>query len=481
MPSPRTYSSVLAVPRSMAMSRPPIRTRRLRRTTPWCDTGPPLTPAGTPAPRARGDGPRGQVRARASRRCWSRASRRRARSQPCAPRSRCSSGPRPSTRAPRARAASAPRAGRRAARGPRAARPPPDRAPTRRPPPGGPSPRSARCRRPGPSAGSPRRRPTPPRGRAHSPPPRTGRAPARPCPGAPPGSRVRPAGRRLCSWEAYGCQPLQRPACAPSPYGSGPRRPRPGPPPRSRSPPGAARRPRAGGPSRLPRLRAWDLRSHRRSASGLRVDLEPSLQHGDPVRQAAQTGAVLGVRAADPVVLHLHHEPPVGTRHFDLRMSRVGVLRDVRECLGDHEVCRELHRLREPAVWKLRQLNRHGRAARERLERGAEPPVSEHGRVDAARELAQLLECRVELRARALEQPVGRDRVLVQLRARKPVVQSHGDETLLGAVVQVALEPAALLEADLEHALPRAAELVDLRAQRRVEAFVLERERGGRS
>ena len=62
MPSPRTYTSVLAVPRSIAMSRPPMRTRRRRRTTPWWDTGPPLTRAGTPAPRARGDGPRGRVR-----------------------------------------------------------------------------------------------------------------------------------------------------------------------------------------------------------------------------------------------------------------------------------------------------------------------------------------------------------------------------------------------------------------------------------
>ena len=99
--------------------------------------------------------------------------------------------------------------------------------------------------------------------------------------------------------------------------------------------------------------------------------------------------------------------------------------------------------------------------------------------MDAARELAQLRERGVELVAGALEQLVGRERVLVQLRARDPDVERHRHEPLLGAVVQVALEPAALLEADAEHPLARAAQLVDLRAQLRLEPLVQERERGG--
>ena len=74
---------------------------------------------------------------------------------------------------------------------------------------------------------------------------------------------------------------------------------------------------------------------------------------------------------------------------------------------------------------------------------------------------------------------VGRERVLVQLRARQPHVQRHRHEPLLGAVVQVALQPPALLEADSQHALARAAQLLHLRAQLRLEPLVHERERGG--
>jgi hypothetical protein len=47
--------------------------------------------------------------------------------------------------------------------------------------------------------------------------------------------------------------------------------------------------------------------------------------------------------------------------------------------------------------------------------------------------------------------------------------------------VKVALEPPPLLEPDLEHALARAAQLGDLRAQLCVEPLVLEHEPGGRS
>ena len=81
---------------------------------------------------------------------------------------------------------------------------------------------------------------------------------------------------------------------------------------------------------------------------------------------------------------------------------------------------------------------------------------------------------------RAREQLLGRERVLVQLGAREPDVQRHRDQPLLGAVVQVALEPPPLLEPDLEHALARAAQLGDLRAQLGVQPLVLEREPGGR-
>ena len=101
--------------------------------------------------------------------------------------------------------------------------------------------------------------------------------------------------------------------------------------------------------------------------------------------------------------------------------------------------------------------------------------------MDAAGELAQLLERGVELLAGAVEQRLGGLGVLAQAAARQAHVEGHRDQPLLGAVVQVALQAPALLQADAEHPLARRAQLLDLRAQLGVEALVLERQRGGRA
>ena len=91
------------------------------------------------------------------------------------------------------------------------------------------------------------------------------------------------------------------------------------------------------------------------------------------------------------------------------------------------------------------------------------------------------LERRLQLVAGAVEQPLGADGVVAQPGAREPHVQRHRDEPLLGAVVEVALQAAALLQADAEHPLARGAQLLDLRAQLGVQPLVLERERGRRA
>ena len=71
--------------------------------------------------------------------------------------------------------------------------------------------------------------------------------------------------------------------------------------------------------------------------------------------------------------------------------------------------------------------------------------------------------------------------VVLHARAGQAQLQRHRHEPLLGAVVEVALEPAALLEAG-HHAAPALlAQLLDLRAQLGVEALVLERQRGRRA
>ena len=188
-----------------------------------------------------------------------------------------------------------------------------------------------------------------------------------------------------------------------------------------------------------------------------------------------------GIGAADPVVGHLHDHAAVVALHLHGRVRGLRVLGHVRERLGDHEVGGQLHRLGQALVRQLAELHRHGRAVRERLQRSGEAAVGEHGRVDSASQLAQLLERGIELCAGARQQLLGRERVLVQLGAREPDVERHRDEPLLRPVVQVALEPAALLEPDLEHALARAAQLVDLRAQRGIQPLVVKRKRGGRA
>ena len=79
-----------------------------------------------------------------------------------------------------------------------------------------------------------------------------------------------------------------------------------------------------------------------------------------------------------------------------------------------------------------------GRRARERR---LEPALGEHGGVDAAGELAQLGGGGGQVVDRLVEQ-LGRERrVGVELAAREPQREREADEVLLGAVVEVALDP----------------------------------------
>ena len=70
---------------------------------------------------------------------------------------------------------------------------------------------------------------------------------------------------------------------------------------------------------------------------------------------------------------------------------------------------------------------------------------------------------------------------VVQRRARQPQVQRERDEPLLGAVVEVALEPAPLVVAGLDDARARGAQLLEPGAQLGLQPLVLERERGRRA
>ena len=100
----------------------------------------------------------------------------------------------------------------------------------------------------------------------------------------------------------------------------------------------------------------------------------------------------------------------------------------------------------EPLLRDL-DLDRQRQALLEREQRPAEAVIGERARMETACELAQLLEPGVELAGRVAEQ-LGRGlRVRLELRLRHAEEERRRDEPLLGTVVQVALEPPALLVA----------------------------------
>ena len=98
--------------------------------------------------------------------------------------------------------------------------------------------------------------------------------------------------------------------------------------------------------------------------------------------------------------------------------------------------------------------------------------------MDAAGQLAQLLERVGELLLRGAEQALRRGGVLVQAALREAERQGEGDEPLLGAVVQVALEPPALGRAGLHQPRARGVQLLHAGAELRLEPLVLQRQPG---
>src|SRR4029453_419699 len=123
---------------------------------------------------------------------------------------------------------------------------------------------------------------------------------------------------------------------------------------------------------------------------------------------------------------------------------------------------------------------RGGAALGQRRQRRAEAGLAEDHRVDAPGELAQLGDGQPQLLGRLVERrrqlPVGAGR---DLRAGDPEGERQIHQPLLGAVVQVALDPAALGVAELDDAGPGGADLLELGPDLGLEALVLDRQAGG--
>ena len=159
--------------------------------------------------------------------------------------------------------------------------------------------------------------------------------------------------------------------------------------------------------------------------------------------------------------------------------SRLGVLGDVGQALGDEVVGGDLD-LRRRALGEVdveRDADR--RAGGERLQRHRQAVVAQDRGVDAARDLAQLLQRGVELargQVSAARPPCCR-------RARLPAIRRRTtrerDEPLLRAVVEVALELAAGGVAGFDDPGARGAQVAQAGAQVGLQALVLERDPGG--
>ena len=105
------------------------------------------------------------------------------------------------------------------------------------------------------------------------------------------------------------------------------------------------------------------------------------------------------------------------------------------------------------------QVDGHRRSGRDRGQRGVESTVGQHGGVDAAGEVAQLGQRLLRLGVGLVEQLPRLVGVGGKSLAGHAEVHREGDEPLLRAVVEVALDPPALGLGRVDH--PRAARLED--------------------
>ena len=222
------------------------------------------------------------------------------------------------------------------------------------------------------------------------------------------------------------------------------------------------------------RLRDRDLGAEARPRAGPAGDAEGAPERLDAIGEAAKPRAAVHARAADAVVRDHHDQPAAGDERVHGGPGRARVLGDVGERLGDQVVGGDLDGGGRTALQRDGDVHGQRRAGRDRAQRGAEPTVGEHGGVDAVGQVAQLAQRGAELLPRGGHEPLllgpGREPS-----AERAELQRERHEPLLGAVVEVALEPAALAVPRLDD--PRAAP----RAARRLRGDVLDEREDGSS
>ena len=195
----------------------------------------------------------------------------------------------------------------------------------------------------------------------------------------------------------------------------------------------------------------------------LNVPSTPSTRPASPARPPA---GPIG-RATDAVVPDLDHQVRPLAPAAHLAAGRPAVLGHVDQRLGDDEVGRPFDRLRQALTGRQVALHarRDGAAGADRLDRGDQPTVEQDGRRDAADEAAQLGQGLLGLGAGLEDQLLRGRRVRVDALARQAQVDRQHHQPLLGAVVEVALDPAQLAGLGVEHRRAALAQGLDLAAQ----------------
>jgi len=155
------------------------------------------------------------------------------------------------------------------------------------------------------------------------------------------------------------------------------------------------------------------------------------------------------------------------------------VLDDIRQRLARDEVRRGFHLWRKACIEYL-ERDRERTSTRERVERCREALLGEDRRVHAPRELTELVNGRLELVDRGREQAVDLGiGVFAGPALGNAELEGQRNQPLLGAVMQIALDPAPLVVRRRDDTPARLLHLLKLRPHLRLEAGILEREPGG--
>ena len=197
------------------------------------------------------------------------------------------------------------------------------------------------------------------------------------------------------------------------------------------------------------------------------------LQAGDP-RPGGRVGA------PDPVVADADGQTAVASLDVDVDPRRPCAAGHVRQAFGDNVVRGHLGRQRDMPIEVHAQLDRYRRPAGERRESWLEPGLGKDGRVDAARQLPELVDRVAQLRDRLVE--LAREAIRSDPLHLSGILETDRDpgQVLLRPVMQRPLDASALRVTRGDQPCPRRAQLGQLGGQQVGELAVLDVCRQGR-